>query len=154
MVAERKMQPQGERIRKAFQQEGYRITRQREAVFDYISRCRGVHPSARRVYVELRKSHADISVATVYNTLGALAGLGLIKVIEFESGDNRYETNLEPHINLICLSCGSITDFDIEPSIHVDCASNRHGFTVQDFRLEYYGRCAECAPPARCGAEA
>jgi len=71
--------------------------------------------------------------------------LGLVKVIEFESGDNRHETNLEPHINLICLSCNSIRDLDIGPLIHVKCARKQLDFTVQDFRLEYYGHCGECA---------
>lgn len=137
-----------ERMVGAFREAGQRITRQREAIFEYLSRPRIGHPSARRVYEDLRADHAGISVATVYNTLGALVRLGLIKVIEFESGDNRYEINLDPHVNLICLSCRKITDLDIGPSIHVECARKELGFTVSDFRLEYYGRCADCAGPA------
>jgi Fur family peroxide stress response transcriptional regulator len=136
------------RMVRAFREEGQRITRQREAIFDYLTRPRVGHPSARRVYEDLRKEHAGISMATVYNTMGALVRLGLIKVIEFESGDNRYETNMEPHINLICLSCGTITDLDIGPAIHVECAREKLGFRVSDFRLEYYGRCVDCADPA------
>jgi len=97
-----------QRMIRAFREAGQRITRQREAVFDYLSRPRAGHPSARKVYEDLREEHAGISVATVYNTLGALVRLGRIKVIEFESGDNRYETNLDPHINLTCLSCRNI----------------------------------------------
>jgi len=130
---------------RAFREAGQRITRQREAIFDYLARPRTGHPSASRVYEDLSREHAGISVATVYNTLGALVRLGLIKVIEFESGDNRYETNLEPHVNLICLSCRNITDLDIGPAIHVECARRKLGFAVSDFRLEYYGRCADCA---------
>lgn len=121
------------------------MTRQRDLVFDYLSRCDGVHPSARRVYEDLMGKDASISVATIYNTLGSLVRLGLIKIIEFESGDNRYETNLEPHINLICSSCGGIEDLQIGPSIHTQCARDKVGFHVKDFRLEYYGTCAGCA---------
>lgn len=141
-----------EEILKAFRGAGYRITRQRQAVFDCIARSKGVHPSARKIYDELKEVDAGISVATVYNTLGALSRLGLIKVIEFESGDNRYETNLQPHINLICLSCRAIRDLDIGTSIHVECARRERGFAVNGFRLEYYGHCAACSgassPPA------
>ncbi len=134
-----------ENIVKAFREAGYRITRQREIVFDLLAKAKGRHPSARQIFDDLRESHDNVSVATVYNTLGALTRLGLIKVIEFESGDNRHETNLEPHINLICLSCNSIRDLDIGPPIHVECARKQLGFTVKDFRLEYYGHCSECA---------
>jgi Fur family peroxide stress response transcriptional regulator len=138
-----------QRMIRAFREAGQRITRQREAVFDYLSRPRAGHPSARKVYEDLREEHAGISVATVYNTLGALVRLGRIKVIEFESGDNRYEINLDPHINLICLSCRNIADLDVGPSIHVECARKKLGFSVKDFRLEYYGHCADCARAAR-----
>ena len=141
-----------ERFREAFRESGHRLTRQRERVFEYLERAgsRGVHPSARQIYDELRGEDHDISVATVYNTLGALVNKGLVKLIEFESGDNRYETNLDPHINLICTRCGSIQDLLAEASIHADTAQSRMGFRVTDFRLEYYGLCASCAgsPPA------
>ena len=130
----------------AFRDSGYRLTRQREKVFEVLAKAsrEGRHPSARQVLQELKSKDEDISVATVYNTMGSLVRLGLIKVIEFESGDNRYETNLEPHVNLICSDCGSIQDLHVGPSIHTECARERLGFVVTDFRLEYYGRCAEC----------
>ena len=89
-------------IEQAFRNAGYRMTRQREAIFEHIASSNGDHPSARQIYDDLRDSCEGLSVATVYNTLGILVRLGIIKIIEFEAGDNRYEKNLEPHINLIC----------------------------------------------------
>lgn len=134
-----------EEFSRVFRESGHRMTRQRGLVFEYLSQCDGIHPSARRLYEELVEKDGAISVATVYNTLGSLVRLGLIKIIEFESGDNRYETNLEPHINLICSSCGDIEDLQIGPSIHTQCAREKLGFDVRDFRLEYYGLCSGCA---------
>lgn len=133
------------RFAEAFHAAGLRMTRQRELVFDYLSGLTGIHPTARQIYEALKDSHAGISVATVYNTLGALARLGLIKVIEFESLDNRYELNLGTHVNLVCTSCGEIRDLSSPPEIHTRCAMEEMGFTVQDVRLEYYGTCAACA---------
>jgi Fe2+ or Zn2+ uptake regulation protein len=128
-----------------FKDSGHRMTRQRGLVFEYLSESEGYHPSARNVFESLAAKDGSISVATVYNTLGSLVQLGLIKIIEFESGDNRYELNLEPHINLICSSCGGIEDLQIGPSIHTRCAREHLGFHVRDFRLEYYGLCSRCA---------
>ena len=142
------MRQAAERMTRAFRESGHRITRQREAIFEYLCRPGTGHPSARQIYEHLGGEQAGISVATVYNTLGALVRLGLVKIIEFESGDNRYETNLSPHVNLICLSCRKITDLDVGSSIHVECAREKSGFEVKDFRLEYYGRCAECGQGA------
>ena len=128
----------------AFRLAGYRLTAQRERIFDYLASLDGIHPSARQVYSDLKEQNAEISVATVYNTLGALVRLGAIKVIEFESLDNRYELNVEPHINLICTSCGDIRDFHTGALIHAGCAMEEMNFSVGDFRLEYYGRCTGC----------
>jgi Fe2+ or Zn2+ uptake regulation protein len=134
-----------EKLADTFKREGFRLTRQREVIFDFLHQVNGLHPSARQVYEGVSRDHSDISVATVYNTLGAMVRLGIVKLIEFESGDNRYETNLEPHINLICSFCSSIQDLHIGPSIHARCAMERLGFHVKDFRLEYYGQCSECS---------
>ncbi len=135
------------RFQESFRESGFRLTRQRDRIFEHLERAgsKGLHPSARRVYEDLRAEGHDISVATVYNTLGALARKGLVKIIEFESGDNRYETNLDPHINLVCTGCGSIEDLPAGDPIHAETARDRLGFQVVDFRLEYYGLCASCA---------
>lgn len=85
-----------------------------------------------------------MSLATVYNTLETLVKLGLIKIIDFDAMDNRHETNLNPHINLICSGCGKIQDFEYGPPLHTDLVKKRAGFEVKDYRMEYYGTCAEC----------
>ena len=138
------MQASREDMVKAFKNAGYRLTRQREAIFGYLAGREGEHPSARQIFDDIKGTCRGLSVATVYNTMGTLAGLGIVKVIEFETGDNRYEKNLEPHINLVCTTCGTIQDFDVGPDIHVRCAREKAGFRVDDFRLEYYGRCSAC----------
>jgi Fe2+ or Zn2+ uptake regulation protein len=129
----------------AFLKAGYRLTSQREAIFDYLAGLEGPHPSARQVHEELEKSDASISLATVYNTMGALVRLGLVKLIEFESLENRYDLDVKPHINLLCTACGDILDLYVGSMIHVRCAMEKRDFSVEDFRLEYYGRCAACA---------
>jgi len=64
----------------AFCKAGYRLTSRREAIFDYLAGLEGTHPSARQVHEELKRSDASISLATVYNTMGALVRLGLVRI--------------------------------------------------------------------------
>ena len=122
---------------------GYRITKQRKAILKYLASTH-THPSARQVYDEARRIRPDLSLATVYNTLETLVRMGLIKVMDFQSADNRHETNLTPHINLICTVCGKIQDFEEDRPVQMDGVERKCGFEVRDFRMEYYGICAEC----------
>ena len=102
------------------------------------------HPTARQVFAEIKTNFPQLSLATVYNTLGTLVRMGLIRVLEFETMDNRHETNLAPHINLICTGCGRIQDLAAGLPICPDEVREKLGFEVRDHRLEYYGLCAEC----------
>jgi Fur family peroxide stress response transcriptional regulator len=97
-------------MERALRVSGCRITDQRRVVLDYLGETKS-HPSANQVYQEARKHYSGLSLATVYNTLETLVRIGAIKVIEFNAMDNRHETNLTPHVNLICTVCGKILDF-------------------------------------------
>jgi Fur family peroxide stress response transcriptional regulator len=122
---------------------GYRVTRQRKAILDYLASADS-HPSAREVFQEAKKNCPGLSLATVYNTLEALVQLGHIKVLDFGSMDNRHETNLTPHINLMCTLCGKIQDFEEGSPIYMEQVRKKAGFEVQGYRMEYYGICNEC----------
>jgi Fe2+ or Zn2+ uptake regulation protein len=97
----------------------------------------------------VRKKEPGVSLATVYNTLGTLVRKGLIKILEFESLDNRYETNLALHINLICTCCGKIQDLQENIPISPEEVKKRAGFDVLDYRMEYYGLCEKCGDKSR-----
>jgi Fur family peroxide stress response transcriptional regulator len=102
-----------------------------------------VHPSAQLIFQEVQRTHPDISLATIYNTLGVLVRLGFLKMLEIEP-DNRYETNLAQHINLICDICGKIQDLEGGLPISSEEVMHRSGFQVLDSRMEYHGVCADC----------
>jgi Fur family transcriptional regulator, peroxide stress response regulator len=58
--------------------------------------------------------------------------------------ENRYEWNLEEHINLICERCSKILDYQATPAVDKREVAKKTGFSVTDTRLEYYGLCREC----------
>lgn len=139
-------------MEKALRAAGYRLTRQRKAIFNYLATT-DAHPSAQQVFQEASKEHPGLSLATVYNTLETLARMGLIKILDFQAMDNRHETNLVPHINLICTSCGKIQDFEEGSTIYAGEVRERFGFQVENFRLEYYGLCSVCRVRASSAGE-
>ena len=126
-----------------FEASGRRITPQRRAILGYVA-GRSDHPSARQIHRGLSSRLPRPSLATVYNTLTALVELGLVREVDFEATDNRYDTNLEPHINLVCVRCGSICDVDHDLPIPPETIRSELGFEAVDFRIEYRGFCSRC----------
>jgi Fur family transcriptional regulator, peroxide stress response regulator len=58
--------------------------------------------------------------------------------------EDRYEGNLEEHINLICEKCKKILDYNVPITIDPKRVLKKTGFSITDTRLEYHGLCREC----------
>lgn len=123
---------------------GLRLTPQRLAIIEVLIAKRGFHPGASSVYEEAKKKRKSLSLSTVYATLNEFSRLGVVKTLQFDSMENRYEGNLEEHLNLVCEGCGKIFDYEMSPVADRQEIAKRTGFSVRDTRLEYYGRCRDC----------
>ncbi|MGW8320793.1 MAG: Fur family transcriptional regulator, partial [Thermodesulfobacteriota bacterium] len=71
-------------------EKGLRVTPQREAILDYLL-ATDEHPSVRKIWEAARKSVPGISLSTVYSSVSELSRLGLVKELEFNEMENRYE---------------------------------------------------------------
>jgi Fur family transcriptional regulator, peroxide stress response regulator len=125
-------------------EKGLKITPQRLAIIDALVENRHVHPGATLIYEQARKKSGRISLSTVYATLKEFSEHGLIKALEFDRMENRFDGNLSEHINLVCRKCGAISDFDLPCSIEPKDIMRKSGFVVTDVRIEYYGYCRDC----------
>ena len=85
-----------------------------------------------------------ISLSTVYYTLNLLKKHRLVKELDFNDMDNRYEGNTVHHLNLICMQCRNIEDFAEELPFSGREVEERTGFQALDTRFEYYGYCKAC----------
>jgi Fur family peroxide stress response transcriptional regulator len=129
----------------ALQRAGLRLTPQRQAVCEYLAGSSG-HPSPYQVFADITEAHPEISRATVYNTLNTLQQLGAIVELSFGADHTHYDTNPEPHINLICLRCHEIEDY--AGSLPLDELSERilgeTGFQTAAAKVDLIGFCARC----------
>ena len=124
---------------------GYKATLQRIAICRIALNSRA-HPSAQQVYDEVKKIHPTVSLATVYKTLEVLENLDLVREINFPKGQARFDSYMNPHINLICLKCGSITDLDdvtLKEITRKVAAATKFKPTGQ--RVDVYGICQKCS---------
>jgi Fe2+ or Zn2+ uptake regulation protein len=133
-----------ESIIKGMKQKGLKLTPQRLAIVDVLAEKNPLHPSARVIYDEARRRTKGLSLSTVYLTLNELSKHGIIKTLEFDKMENRYERSLIDHINLICKGCHGITDYRIPVVIDSKEVTRKSRFWVTDTRLEYYGYCQKC----------
>ena len=125
-------------------EKGLKITPQRLAIIDALVENRDAHPGANLIYTEARKKAKRVSLSTVYATLKVFSESDLIKLLEFDRRENRYDGNLSEHINLICKRCGAIIDYTLPSTIEPRDIVRKAGFVVTDTRMEYYGYCRYC----------
>ncbi len=130
-----------------------RASSQRTAVIRALVSQRESHPTAEQIFLEARRRGEGIGIATVYNTLELLRQLGAVSELGFSSGPTRFDLNLTPHANLVCTSCGRISDHPLGPLTDwVSELGQRADFEVRRQRLDLYGLCSRCrAAPERPG---
>ena len=127
----------------SLREKGYKLTPQRLEIIRILSRERS-HPGAMDILQKVRKKSPQISMSTVYYTLDMLKKEGLIGDLEFYDRDNRYDVNVENHINLICRKCGKIEDFTEAVPFSSEMIEAQTGFRPVGMRFEYYGYCKGC----------
>jgi Fe2+ or Zn2+ uptake regulation protein len=125
-------------------EKGLKITPQRLAITQVLIERGNLHPGARLIYEEAKKMRRSLSLSTTYATLNEFSRYGIIKTLEFDKMENRYELNITEHINLICKGCKKIMDFKLPFKIDTNEVARKSGFRVTDRRFEYYGYCEEC----------
>jgi Fur family peroxide stress response transcriptional regulator len=132
---------------------GLKVTPQRLAIIDVLIEQGDLHPGACLVYKKAKKKIKSLSLSTTYATLNELSCHGIIKTLQFDSMENRYEGNLEEHINLICEKCKKILDYNVPITVDPKTIMKKTGFSVTDTRLEYYGYCRDCRPRTKEGRD-
>jgi Fe2+ or Zn2+ uptake regulation protein len=133
-----------ESIIKQLRERGLKITPQRLAIIEVLAEQGDLHPGARLVYEEAKKKKRSLSLSTAYATLNELSRHRIIKTLQFDRMENRYDRNLEEHINLICERCKKILDYKVPIAVDQREVAKKTGFSITDTRLEYYGYCKEC----------
>jgi Fur family peroxide stress response transcriptional regulator len=123
---------------------GYKATAQRIAVCRFALNSRD-HPNAQKIYAEVKKVHPTVSLATVYKTLQILKEQDLIQELDLPESKARFDSYMDPHINVICLQCGTIQDFsDNSAREMVERVTTKADFTRTGQRIDIYGICKTC----------
>ncbi|MEM7602944.1 MAG: Fur family transcriptional regulator [Verrucomicrobiota bacterium] len=122
-----------------------RMTRQRQVVFETLTDSDLAHPTASEIFVNAKERMPSISLATVYNCLESLAGVGAIKQVNIDREASRYCPNLQPHAHFYCTGCDTV--FDIGLADGATAASVwdlPEGSEVEEIHVAMKGNCGTC----------
>jgi Fur family peroxide stress response transcriptional regulator len=128
---------------------GIRLTPQRLAIAEVVINSSD-HPSVQQIYERVSEKFPYITLATVYSTLAVLEKNGLVQELPFQKL-SRYDANLAPHTNLVCVSCGAVMDTEIGQDKIArlrDELNNKAEFEIASQRVDFYGWCPQCAGQA------
>ena len=98
-----------EGIQKKLQEEGFKLTLQRQATVEILLEHLNELLTAEEIYMYVKQKYPDIGLATVYRTLEILTDLGIISRNLFDDGIGRY--HLKQTVNrhfahhLLCVKC-------------------------------------------------
>lgn len=124
---------------------GLRLTPQRLAIAEVVVNSAD-HPSVRDIYERVRAFFPYVTIATVYSTLDVLEKAGIVRELPFQRL-SRYDANLSPHANLVCVGCGIVVDADVGEDMVselTDIIRDEGAFHVSSQRVDFYGWCPGC----------
>lgn len=125
-------------------QHGVQVTVQRLAVLRAVSGQ--PHISADAVAEVVRAEIGAISRQSVYDALGTLVDVGIIRRIQLAGSPARFEDRVsDNHHHLVCRSCGAVIDVDCAVgSVPCLTAADDMGYEIDEAEVAYWGRCPEC----------
>ena len=94
----------------------------------------------------VRAEIGSISLQAVYDALGALVDVDMIRRVQPAGSPARFEARVsDNHHHVICRICGRIADVDCAVgSAPCLTAVDDKGYEIDEAEIIYWGRCPEC----------
>lgn len=100
-----------------------------------------IHPTVDEIYEQLSKEILTLSKTTVYNTLKLFIDKGIVRAINIEGNELRFEAARGFHGHFKCRICGKIYDIPMgEDAI----TKELEGFMINDIQVLVSGVCPDC----------
>ena len=120
-----------------------KITTQRAEILEFLQATKD-HPNAQKIYQEIKKKLPRISLSTVYRTLEELEKQNLLRVINVEPKEKRYETNFSDHLDFYCTSCRRVFDVPLIEIMDIKRRLESQNYKIDQNRFILKGFCPVC----------
>lgn len=121
-----------------------RNTKQRQVILEKLRQLEN-HPTASELYKVVREDLPRISLGTVYRNLELLTRMGLVRKLNSNGTEARYDGIPEHHYHIRCIRCDRIDDL-IDPPEGINGKSIKQlgGYEITGYHFEFTGICPNC----------
>lgn len=120
-----------------------RMTKQRQIIYNTLM-SQETHPNAYQIYDLVKREIPDISLGTVYRNLNLLVEDGLIRRLDLNDDNVRFDGNIEDHHHFVCQKCGKIIDIKDDYSFDLKKTENHYGVKIITTQMIFQGLCSVC----------
>jgi Fe2+ or Zn2+ uptake regulation protein len=118
-----------------------KVTAPRLEIMRYLDRNR-THPTADKIYTDLKRKNPSLSRTTVYNTLEVLNKHGIIQILTISGSEMRYDFRHDMHHHFLCRGCGTLLDIDVKCQFLDKMLHGEH--KVEEVHGYFKGLCKKC----------
>ena len=126
---------------------GQKLPKNYQLIYDIVEASGvGRHLTPAQIYTKALKRRPGIGFSTVYRGLERLRDLGLISELRVPGVEAAtYEPSGPRHAHFRCSECGEIEDVAyVVPPRTLKTLAMQHGFTIENERVTFEGRCTDC----------
>lgn len=136
-----------ENFKSLLKENSLKFTIQREVILESLYNSEEhLDPESLHHLIQKKFPNLKVGIATVYRTLALLEASNMVTSLSFGAQGKKYELGVkEHHDHLICMECGSITEFvdeKIEERQHL--IAKELNFQMKDHSMQIYGICYKC----------
>lgn len=113
----------------------------RVKIMNYLISKRN-HPTAEMIYHDLVNEIAGLSKTTIYNTLNLFVQEGIVRPLNIDSNELRYDYDISQHGHFKCKACGEVYDFSMNKELLQDLRLKN--FVLDDYQFSIKGVCSIC----------
>jgi len=119
--------------------------KKRDTILEYL-RHTNAHPSAEKIFTDLKAQIPDLAMGTVYRNLALFKEKGLVSSVATVHGVERFDANTNPHVHFICNQCDAVIDLHQMqiPETLYEAAEGCCGGKIADYQVAFSGTCRQC----------
>lgn len=102
------------------------------------------HATMEEIHSDLKKTNPAMSLTTIYRNINEMMEKSLVSEIKLPKQKQRYEILKEPHLHLLCDTCGKVEDATIDTQEIIKAVEEKYACKVIDDAILLHVRCKEC----------
>ena len=122
-----------------------RMTNQRLEIISFLQATKE-HPTAEKIYFEVRKKLPKISAGTIYRNLEILEKKDLVKRLNFGEDKDRFDAERSEHHHFFCQRCHRVIEINLPDAYQLkERVESSEQVKVEDYDIIFKGECNFCA---------